>query len=102
MEKIFIVILSYQISQRKVIEQTNNKLSQDLFDYYTLKQKKKTAAQILLGSIEAITIGVLIGFVTCGLISLMIGYKLSKTVDYGRAFVVVTNEGEKNYYTKFQ
>ena len=64
MGKIFllIVLLSSQIAQGQVIEQSNTKSAQELFDYHTLKQKKnKTTAWILLGSGVAMTIG---GFAT--------------------------------------
>jgi len=64
MGKIFllIVLLSFQIVQGQVIEQSNTKSSQELFDYHTLKQKNnKTTAWILLGSGVAMTVG---GFAT--------------------------------------
>ena len=60
MGKIFllIVLLSSQIAQGQVIEQSNTKSAQELFDYHTLKQKKnKTTAWILLGSGVAMTVG---------------------------------------------
>jgi hypothetical protein len=64
MGKIFLLImlLTSQLAQGQVIEQSNTKLAQELFDYHTLKQKKnKTAAWILLSSGVAVTIA---GFAT--------------------------------------
>jgi len=52
---LFFLIAIQQI-QSQVIEPTTNKSSQELYDFYTLKQKKnKTAAWIFLGSGLAVT-----------------------------------------------
>jgi hypothetical protein len=59
MEKllILIVLLTSQIALGQVIEQTNTKSSQELYDYHTLKQQQnKKTAWILLGSGAAMTV----------------------------------------------
>jgi len=58
MGKIFLLLLSFQIVQGQVIEPSNTKSTQVLFDYHTtMQKKKKTTAWILLGSGVAMTIG---------------------------------------------
>jgi len=51
MEKIFLLLLSFQIVQGQVIEPSSTKSTQVLFDYHTtIQKKKKTTAWIMLGS----------------------------------------------------
>ena len=58
---LFLMFFSFQMIQSQVIESTTNKSSQELFDFYTLKQKKnKTTAWILLGSGVVITMAGLV------------------------------------------
>lgn len=48
---LIILLLSFQIPQAQLIDNTTTKSQQELFDYHILKQKKnKTTAWILLGS----------------------------------------------------
>ena len=55
---LFFLLLFFQIAYGQVIEKTNNKTSQELFDYHSLKQKNnKTTAWILLSSGVAMTAG---------------------------------------------
>ena len=57
---LFFLIAIQQI-QSQVIEPTTNKSSQELYDFYTLKQKKnKTAAWIMLGGGLVITMAGLV------------------------------------------
>ena len=47
---LFLIVFSFQMVQSQVIEPTAEKSKQELYDFYTLKQKKnKTAAWIMLG-----------------------------------------------------
>ena len=48
---LLILVLSFQIPQAQIIENTTTKSQQESFDYHTLKQKRnKTAAWIMVGS----------------------------------------------------
>lgn len=54
---LFLMFFSFQMIQSQVIEPTTDKSSQELFDFYTLKQKKnKTTAWIMLGTGIGMTI----------------------------------------------
>ena len=54
-------LIAFQQTQSQVIEPTTNKSSQELYEFYTLKQKKnKTAAWIMLGGGLVITMAGLV------------------------------------------
>lgn len=54
---LFLIFFSFQMIQSQVIEPTTDKSSQELFDFYTLKQRKnKTTAWVMLGSGIGMTI----------------------------------------------